>query len=48
MNSKATGWETQPRMVQKLVETGVRCQAVLVGKPMIGTVEICANAAEQR
>jgi hypothetical protein len=25
----ATGWETQPEMVQKLVETRVRCQAIL-------------------
>src|SRR4029077_19532113 len=24
-----TGWETQPGMVQKLVETRVRCQAIL-------------------
>jgi hypothetical protein len=27
MNADMTGWETQPGMVQKLVETGVRCQA---------------------
>jgi hypothetical protein len=27
----ATGWETQPGMVQKLVEIGVRCQALLGG-----------------
>ena len=25
----ATGWETQPGMVQKLLETGVRCQVTL-------------------